>query len=128
MSGPATQWVVPDGWMPPPGSGSVPGHEAVCLVNLGSRDADVTLTVLFEQAEPVVIPGLACAARRTRHIRLDVPAELNGFDFPVETPYALVIDATEPVYVQHTRVDTRDPALALMTSIPIRGAGSGASS
>lgn len=92
-------------------------------MNLGDRDAVVTLTVLFEDRDAVVIDGLACQARRTRHIRLDVPAELNGFDFPAETPYALVIDASEPVFAQHTRVDTRDPSLALMTSIPIRGTG-----
>lgn len=123
MNSAAQRWIVPDGWMPPPGEGAVPGHEAVCLVNLGQVDADVTLTVLFEDAEPLVISGFRCAAMRTRHIRLDVAEEMNGRRLPTETPYALVVDASAPVYAQHTRVDTRAPALSLMTAMAIPADG-----
>lgn len=119
MSSAAHRWIVPDGWMPPAGTGPVPGHEAVCLVNLGDRDAEVTLTVLFEDAEPLTVTGLRCPARRTRHVRLDSADEMHGQPLPTETPYALVVDASEPVFVQHTRVDTRAPALTLMTAMAI---------
>ena len=119
MSRAARRWIVPDGWMPPPGAGEVLGHEAVCLVNLGPEDADVRLTVLFEDRSPIVVDGLRCAALRTRHVRLDIPEEMNGQPLVPETPYALVVDATAPVYVQHTRVDTRAPSLTLMTAMAI---------
>ena len=117
MNSAAQRWIIPDGWMPPAGEGPVPGHEAVCLVNLGDADALVTLTVLFEDTAPLVVSGLRCAAMRTRHIRLDVAEEMQGTPLPTETPYALVVDASVPVYVQHTRVDTRAPALTLMTTM-----------
>lgn len=119
MSSAAHRWIVPDGWMPPAGPGPVPGHEAVCLVNLGPDDADVTLTVLFEDADPQTVTGIRCASQRTRHVRLDVADEMAGRPLRPETPYALVVDATAPVYVQHTRVDTRAPALSLMTTMAI---------
>lgn len=113
------RWIVPDGWMPAAGDGVVDGHEAICLVNLNDADAAVRLTVLFEDRDPLVVEGLECKANRTRHIRLDRASEMNGTPLPTETPYALVVDATEPVYVQHTRVDTRASALALMTTAGI---------
>ena len=119
MSSAARRWIVPDGWMPPAGDGPVLGHEAVCLVNLGPEDAEVRLTVLFEDAQPMVVDGLACGSMRTRHVRLDVAEEMQGRPLPTETPYALVVDASQPVYVQHTRVDTRAPALTLMTTMGI---------
>ena len=117
MTSAARRWIVPDGWMPEAGDGPVPGHEAVCLVNLGDRDADVRLTVLFEDAEPLVVTGLRCAAQRTRHVRLDLADEMGGTPLPTQTPYALVVDATQPVYVQHTRVDPRP--VALMTTMAV---------
>jgi len=125
MTAGATRWIVPDGWMPRAGTAEIDGHEAVCLLNLGEADAAVTLTLYFEDRDPIVVDGLECAARRTRHIRLDRSEEMNGTPVPAETPYALVVDATQPVYVQHTRVDTRSSALALMTTMAIAADGDG---
>jgi len=110
-----TRWLVPDGWMPPRGTGEVEGHEAICVLNVGDQDASVTLTFYFEDREPDVVGPLRCDARRTRHFRLDLVHELDGYVLPPETPYALVVDTDVPVTVQHTRVDTRSPQLALMT-------------
>jgi hypothetical protein len=42
---------------------------------------------------------------------------------PRDTPYASVIEADVPVVVQHTRLDTRQPALALLSTIAHAEAG-----
>jgi hypothetical protein len=115
----ATRWLVPDGWMPPHGDAEVDGHEAVCLLNTSDRDASVRLTFYFEDREPATVEGLACPARRTRHFRLDRPHEVGGYELPAETPYALVLESDVPVTVQHTRVDTRQTALSLMTTMAV---------
>jgi hypothetical protein len=115
----ATRWLIPDGWMPPHGSADIEGHEAVCLLNLGDEPAEIALTFYFEDAEPIRVAGLACGARRTRHLRLDRPEEIGGHVLASELPYALVVDASVPVTVQHTRVDTRSSSLALMTTAAI---------
>jgi hypothetical protein len=122
---PATRWAIPDGWMPSGEAHGIEGHEAICVLNLGERDAALMITVLFEDREPETIGGLACAAARTRHFRLDHPQELNGYEWPFETPYAAVVDSDVPVLVQHTRVDTRGGGVALMTTlgVPLEGEG-----
>ncbi len=118
MSDAEYRWLVPDGWMPAKGSKPVEGHEAVCILNLSDTPAQLTFTFYFEDAEPQVLEGLACAPRRTRHFRLDHPEELNGFELAAETPYALVVESDVDVSVQHTRVDTRE--LSLMTTMATR--------
>ena len=115
-TGSIERWLVPDGWMPSKGTGDVEGHEAVCVLNLSTHAAKLTFTFVFEDREPQIVSDLTCASMRTRHFRLDFPHELNGFELPAETPYALVVDSDVPVTVQHTRVDTRG-TLALMTTM-----------
>jgi len=54
-------------------------------------------------------------ARRTRHIKfndLKDPASI-----PRDTDFASIIEADQPIVVQHTRLDSRQPALALMSTI-----------
>lgn len=114
-------WLIPDGWMPPAGSGEVAGHEAVCVLNLSDTGANLTFAFYFENRGPQKVTGLFCDAQRTRHFRLDFPEELQGFVLEAETPYALEVSSDQPVTVQHTRVDTRGGGIALMTTMAVRG-------
>jgi len=41
-------WFFPDGDLPPAGDGSYKGHESLIIFNPNDRDAEVTLTVYFE--------------------------------------------------------------------------------
>jgi hypothetical protein len=54
-------------------------------------------------------------ARRTVHQRF------NGLDdpepVPRDTDYAALIESDAPIVVQHTRLDSRQPANALLTTI-----------
>ncbi|HEY6462578.1 MAG TPA: sensory rhodopsin transducer, partial [Polyangiaceae bacterium] len=83
------------------------------------RDAHVTITVYFSDREPrgpyrVVVP-----ARRTRHVRFN---DLNEPEpIPRATDYASVIESDEPIVVQHTRLDSRQPENALITTIAFGG-------
>ena len=56
-------------------------------------------------------------AQRTRHLRF------NDFDDPEPIPkgtdFSSVIPSNVPVVVQHTRLDTRQPALALLSTIAL---------
>ena len=54
-------------------------------------------------------------ARRTKHIRFN---DLTGPELiPRGTDYASVIESDVPVVVQHTRLDSRQAANALMTTM-----------
>jgi len=41
-------WFFPDGDLPPAGDGSYKGHESLIILNPNDRDAEVALTVYFE--------------------------------------------------------------------------------
>jgi hypothetical protein len=111
-------WAIPEGYIP---SGSVSqarelvSHEAACILNAGERPAEVTLTLFFEDRDPAGPYRVLVPAGRTLHLRfndLDEPEPV-----PRDTPYASVIESSEPVVVQHTRLDSRDPHIALLSTV-----------
>ena len=112
-------WIVPDGYLPTPVNDGQPlqSHEALCVLNTGTRDAHLLFDFFFEDRPaitdvPVTIPG-----QRTLHVRLDRPDHLNGTELPRDVPFATRIRSDLPVVVQHSRLDTSQTNLALMTTI-----------
>ena len=114
----STVWAIPEGYIP---SDSVSdahdlvSHEAACFLNSGDREVQVEITLFFENREPVGPYRLKVPARRTLHLRfndLSDPAPV-----PRDTSYASLIEASAPVIVQHTRLDSRQPAMALLSTI-----------
>ena len=112
------RWAIAEGWIPARSHGPEPAmtsHETVCLLNASDRDATVSITVFFEDRDPVGPYQIQLAARRTRHVRfndLDDPEPI-----PRETDYASVIESDVPIVVQHTRLDSRQAENALLTTI-----------
>lgn len=112
------RWVIPEGYIPASSTGDsrqMTSHESACILNAGDRDARLELTVYFADREPVGPYRLAVGARRTLHLRfndLDDPAPI-----PRDTDYASVFVADVPVVVQHTRLDSRQAELALLSTI-----------
>ena len=111
-------WVIAEGWIPPSGiegSRALESHETACLLNAGDTQAHVRITLYFADRDPVGPYRLAIAPRRTLHLRfndLRDPAPV-----PRGTDYASVIESDVPIVVQHTRLDSRDPAIALLSTI-----------
>lgn len=112
------RWAIAEGYIP---SGSVSqdhalvSHEAVCLLNAGMKDANIEITLYFEDGEPVGPYRVNLGAQRTLHLRL------NDLKDPAPVPrdisYASVIEADVPIVVQHTRLDSRHPNIALLSTI-----------
>jgi hypothetical protein len=109
-------WHVPDGYLPSASSGAFESHEAICVLNTGEEEAELTIEFFFEDRDPLV-GATKVPARRTRHIRTDQSAELGGVQIPRGVSYALRISSSVPVTVQHSRLDTTQPAMALMTTL-----------
>lgn len=90
-------------------------HETVCVLNAGETDTSVKITVFFEDREPAGPYTREVDAERTVHLRfneLEDPEEI-----PKGTPFASVIEADDPVVVQHTRLDSRQAENALLSTI-----------
>ncbi len=114
----ATHWAIAEGYIPGWSNGPSPqmeSHETCCVLNAGASDAHVALTLYFEDREPVGPYRVVVPARRTLHLRfndLQDPAPV-----PRETPYATLVSSDVPVIVQHTRLDSRQPANSVMTTM-----------
>jgi hypothetical protein len=116
------RWAIAEGYIPAESHGPEPemtSHETACLLNPGEREANVKITVFFSDREPAGPYALTVPARRTRHVRFN---ELKDPEpIPRDTDYASVIEADVPIVVQHTRLDSRQAELALVTTIAFAG-------
>jgi hypothetical protein len=110
-------WIIPDGFLPEKSNGDFVSHEAVCVLNTGDQDAEVKLTIYFEDREPMDKFFALCKARRTNHIRLDKIVDKQEKKIPVGVPYAIKVESNVPIVVQHSRMDTTQAEMTLMTTI-----------
>jgi hypothetical protein len=111
-------WAIAEGYIPPDSTGSTReliSHETVCILNAGHAPAHIEITVYFADRAPVGPYRFTVEAQRTRHLRF------NDFKDPEPVPegtdFSSVIASDVPVVVQHTRLDTRQPALALLSTM-----------
>lgn len=113
-----TRWAIPEGYIPGQSHGPGPAmtsHEAFCILNAGERDAHVEVTVYYEDREPAGPYRMVVPAQRTRHFRFNDLTDPEPI--PRDTPYSSVIEADGPIVVQHTRLDSRQEANALLSTI-----------
>jgi len=117
-----TRWAIAEGYIPGWSHGPAPemeSHETVCILNAGDTDAEVRITVYFEDREPAGPYRFTIPARRTKHLRFNemkVPEPV-----PREVPFASLIESDQPVVVQHTRLDSRQAENALLSTIAYAG-------
>jgi hypothetical protein len=118
------RWAIAEGYIPPGGiHASDPrfvSHETACLLNTNDADAHVTLTLYFSDHEPVGPYRVTVPARRTLHLRFNDLKDPEPV--PRDTDYSSVIESDVPIVVQHTRLDSRQEALALLSTIAYPGA------
>jgi len=112
------RWAIAEGYIPAWSTGPKPemlSHETVCLLNASPRDAHVEITLFFAEREPVGPYRVLVPARRTRHVRLNDLTDPEPV--PREADFASVIESDVPIVVQHTRLDSRQDANALLSTI-----------
>jgi hypothetical protein len=115
------RWAIAEGYIPGKSTQhagkdrAMESHETACLLNASDQDAHVEITVFFSDREPVGPYRVTVPARRTRHVRfndLSDPAPI-----PRDTDYSSLISSDVPIVVQHTRLDSRQAELALISTL-----------
>lgn len=117
-----TLWAIPEGYIPSRSVSSnhdLVSHEAVCLLNAAEQEAEVSITLFFIDRDPVGPYRVKVGARRTLHLRFNDLS--NPEPVPRDTSYASVIESTVPIVVQHTRLDSRNPNIALLSTMAFPG-------
>ena len=118
----AKVWAIPGGHIPLHSSGAEPrdtSRDELCVLNAGHHDAQLQLTLFYEDREPVGPYPLKVVAQRVRHVRFNDLIEPHAM--PLDTPYAVLIVADHPVVVQFTRRDTSQAANAVATTLAYPG-------
>jgi hypothetical protein len=111
-----TTWAIAEGYIPAESHGppEMMSHETACLLNAGDTDAHIRIMIYFSDRDPVGPYEVTVPARRTLHLRfndLRDPAPI-----PRATDYSSVFQSDVPIIVQHTRLDSRQAAAALLST------------
>jgi hypothetical protein len=115
-------WALPEGYIPGASTGegrALESHETACILNAGDREAHVTFTIFFRDREPAGPYHVQVPPRRTSHVRFNDLADPEPV--PRDTDFSTVIESDEAIVVQHTRLDSRQAALALWSTIAYDG-------
>ncbi|HWV38229.1 MAG TPA: sensory rhodopsin transducer [Vulgatibacter sp.] len=115
-------WAIAEGYIPATSHGegrAFKSHETACLLNPGDQPAHVEIRVFFSDREPAGPYRLTVGPRRTAHVRFDDLEDPEPI--PLGTDYSSVIESDVPIVVQHTRLDSRQSALALLSTIAFPG-------
>lgn len=111
------RWAIAEGYIPDGSTGEGPefeSHETLCILNANGEEAEVRVTLFFEDREPAGPYGITVPPRRTVHVRF------NHFDdppVPRGLTYASIVECDVPIVCQHTRLDSRQAELALLSTI-----------
>lgn len=111
-------WAIAEGYIPSESHGPKPAmtsHETACMLNCTDHDAHVEITILFSDRDPVGPYKLTVPARRTKHLRFNDLCD--PCPIPRDTDYSSVIQSDVPIVVQHSRLDSRQDANALLSTI-----------
>lgn len=112
------EWVIPEGYIPSTSHGPQPqmtSHETVCMLNASDQDANVEITIYYSDREPAGPYRVTVPAQRTRHLRFNDLRDPEPI--PRDTDFSSVIRSDVPIVVQHTRLDSRQSANALLSTI-----------
>ena len=113
-----TVWAIAEGYIPSYSHGPYPplqSHETACILNVNEVTANVEITIFFSDKDPIGPYKVSVPAKRTLHLRLN---ELKDpAPIPEDTDYSSVLISDVPIVVQHTRLDSRQEANALLSTI-----------
>lgn len=116
------RWAIAEGYIPAWSHGPEPqmtSHEAACILNAGDQAAHVRITVFFGDRSPAGPYEFTIPPERTKHIRFNDLRKPEAI--PHDTEYSSIIESDVPIVVQHTRLDSRQDANALLSTIAYPG-------
>lgn len=111
-------WAIAEGYIPGWSNGPGPeltSHEAACILNAGDEDAHIDLMIYFADRKPAGPFKLIIKSQRTHHFRFN--DLMDPETIPLATSYSSVFTSSVPVVIQHTRLDSRQNANALISTI-----------
>ena len=116
MSG-KKQWYIVDGYRPSPTpdpKAEYVGHESVMILNTNDCDAHISISIYFEDRDPVENIPYVVPAKRIRCFKTDDSEVLGGLSIGVGVQYSMEIKSDVGVIVQYGRLDVQQSNMAYM--------------
>jgi len=101
-----TVWIFPDAELPPEGADLIPGHESIIVTNVTDQKAKLTITLFYEQKEPVSFSS-EVGARRVRCLRTNRESDFGKYTARIGEQYAIMVQSDVPVVAQYGRAEPR---------------------
>lgn len=99
-------WIFPDAELPPVGVNLIPGHESIIITNTGDEVANVKITLIYTDKEPVSFMT-SVEARRVRCLRTNQERDFGEFTAKFDEQYAIMLESDVPVVAQYGRAEPR---------------------
>ena len=100
-------WIFPDAELPPEGVNVIPGHESVIITNVSDKVANVKITLIYTDKEPVSFTAQV-GAMRVRCMRTNVESDFGEFTANEGEQYAIMLESDVPVVAQYGRAEPRE--------------------
>ncbi len=99
-------WIFPDAELPPVGVNLIPGHESIIITNVGSQDANIKITLLYADKDPVSFMTQV-QAMRVRCLRTNEEKDFGAFTAEFDEQYAIMLESDVPIVAQYGRAEPR---------------------
>jgi hypothetical protein len=87
-------------------------NDRIAILNINSQKAEIIITIYYEDQDEVTDYKIIVGARRVRKIRFN--DLIDPLPITLGRPYGFLLEASVPVVVQFTRMNTGTAALALL--------------
>lgn len=108
-----TLWAFAVGFIPEESTGPEPeftSRDELCVLNTGADTAKLSITIYYEDGDPVAPYEAVVKGQRVCHIRVNDLIDPHAV--PLGVPYGAVVESSHPVVVQLSRLDTRSGQLS----------------
>lgn len=99
-------WVFPDAELPPAGENEIPGHESVIITNVCDQNAQIRVTLIYTDKEPVSFMT-EVAAKRVCCLRSNRAEDFGPYTAVEGEQYAIMLESDVPVVAQYGRAEPR---------------------
>lgn len=99
-------WIFPDAELPPVGENPIPGHESIIITNVADQIANIKITLLYTDKEPVSFMTQV-DAMRVRCLRTNQERDFGPYTAVFEEQYAIMLESDVPIVAQYGRAEPR---------------------
>ena len=100
-------WIFPDAELPPEGVNLIPGHESIIITNVCDKAANIKITLIYTDKDPVSFTTQV-EAMRVRCLRTNQERDFGAFTAKFEEQYAIMLESDVPVVAQYGRAEPRE--------------------